>query len=108
MYAVKHMDETIRAVSRSGGIYTAVSDWVLDNCGVVYACVLTNDFEAAHVRIEDRAGRDLMRGSKYIQSKLGDTYKNVRIDLNGGRNVLFTGILCQTGQPGTVLERFPE
>lgn len=94
VYAVKHKDENIRAASRSGGIFTAISDLVLDG-GVVYGCVLTSDFQAVHIRAEDKVGRDLMRGSKYIQSKLGETYKNVRADLDSGRNVLFTGTSCQ-------------
>ena len=34
VYAVKHKDEEIRAASRSGGIFTALSDLVLDDGGV--------------------------------------------------------------------------
>lgn len=81
VYAVKHKEKTIRAASRSGGIFTALSDRVLENRGVVYGCVLTSEFQAVHVRAEDKATRDLMRGSKYIQSKIGDTYKNVKAEL---------------------------
>lgn len=36
-----------------------------------------------------------MRGSKYIQSKLGDTFKNVKADLDARRSVLFSGTSCQ-------------
>ena len=39
VYAVKHKDEATRAASRSGGIFTALSDQVLPNGGVVYGCV---------------------------------------------------------------------
>ena len=49
VYAVKHKDEEIRAASRSGGIFTALSDLVLDDGGTVYGCVLTDDFHAVHV-----------------------------------------------------------
>ena len=38
--AVKHINDEIRANSRSGGIFTALSDWVLDKSGVVYGCEL--------------------------------------------------------------------
>ena len=48
VYAVKHKDEATRAASRSGGIFTALSDLVLSNGGVVYGCVLTDDFDAVH------------------------------------------------------------
>lgn len=48
VYAVKHKDEATRAASRSGGIFTALSDQILSNGGVVYGCVLTDKFDAVH------------------------------------------------------------
>ena len=39
VYAVRHKDEATRVASRSGGIFTALSDQVLSNGGVVYGCV---------------------------------------------------------------------
>lgn len=75
VYAVKHKDEATRAASRSGGIFTALSDQVLSNGGVIYGCVLTDDFNAVHIRANSTEERNRMRGSKYIQSKLGDIFK---------------------------------
>ena len=95
VYAVKHKDEIIRADSRSGGIFTALSDLVLSDGGVIYGCILTDDFIAAHIRAERAEERNKMRGSKYIQSKLGDTFKKVREDLYARRKVLFSGTSCQ-------------
>lgn len=94
-YAVKHKDESVRWNSRSGGIFTALSDWIIENNGVVYGCVLTKDFQATHIRAENKADRDLMHGSKYIQSKLGDIFKSVKQDLNLQCVVLFSGTPCQ-------------
>lgn len=95
VYAVKHKDEVIREASRSGGIFTALSDQILYHGGVVYGCVLTDDFRAMHVRADNEENRNRMRGSKYIQSKLGDTFKNVKEDLDMKRSVLFSGTSCQ-------------
>lgn len=95
VYAVKHIDENIRAASRSGGIFTALSDLILADGGIVYGCALTEDFTAVHIRAENAAERNRMRGSKYIQSKLGDTFKNVQKDLEAGKSVLFSGTSCQ-------------
>lgn len=95
VYAVKHKDEAIRAASRSGGIFTALSDWALFNGGVVYGCVLTDDFNAVHIRADNAEERNRMRGSKYIQSKLGDTFKSVRADLDAQKSVIFSGTSCQ-------------
>lgn len=95
VFAVQHKDENVRAASRSGGIFTALSDYVLEWEGIVYGCVLTEDFEAVHVRANSKYVRDQMRGSKYIQSRMNDTYKNVKYDLEAGRKVLFSGTSCQ-------------
>ena len=94
-YAVRHKDEDIRAVSRSGGVFTAVSDHILKQCGIVYGCILTDDFNAIHIRAVNKQDRDRMRGSKYIQSRLNDTYNNIKCDLDSGRQVLFSGTSCQ-------------
>lgn len=95
VYAVKHKSEIIRAESRSGGIFTALSDYILGNGGVVYGCILTEDFMAVHVRADNVDIRNQMRGSKYIQSKLGNVYKNIKEDLINGKKVMFSGTSCQ-------------
>ena len=93
--AAKHRDLRIRKASRSGGIFTAISDVILSQGGAVYGCVMKDASHAVHVRAEDCEERDRMRGSKYIQSDLGDTFSLVRKDLEAGRQVLFTGTGCQ-------------
>lgn len=95
VYAVQHKNEDVRAESRSGGVFTAISDCVLEKGGVVYGCILDDHFNAVHTRAENVENRKLMRGSKYIQSKMGDTYKQVEKDLIDGRVVLFSGTPCQ-------------
>ena len=52
VYAVKHKNEATRAASRSGGIFTALSDQVLSIGGVIYGCVLTDDFNAVHIALK--------------------------------------------------------
>lgn len=95
VYAVKHINEIVRSNSRSGGIFTALSDLVLDADGVVYGCVLDEALKAIHVRTENKDMRDKMRGSKYVQSSLGDTFINVKKDLDEKKKVLFSGTSCQ-------------
>ena len=95
VYAIKHRDEDVRAASRSGGVFTALSDLILEKGGVAYGCALTENFTAVHIRAENVIARNKMRGSKYIQSKLGNTFNNVQKDLNSGKHVLFSGTSCQ-------------
>lgn len=105
VYAVKHRNEEVRRNSQSGGMFTALSDEVLRCGGVVYGCVMSAEFQAMHIRAEDKETRDHMRGSKYIQSKLGDAFLQVRSDLEEGRKVLFSGTSCQVAGLRTFLQK---
>lgn len=105
VYAVWHKNGIVRAASRSGGIFTALSDKVLNEGGVVYGCVLTENLDIAHIRAEDATGRNRMRGSKYVQSRLGEAFKDVEVDLKAGRSVLFSGTSCQVAGLRKFLEK---
>lgn len=95
LYAVKNKNLSVRLESRSGGIFTALSDEVLSKGGVVYGCVLDENLRAIHVRTENKKERDLMRGSKYVQSDLGSTFAQAQKDVEEGRYVMFSGTSCQ-------------
>lgn len=94
VYAVKHKDDFVRAASRSGGIFTAISDQILKN-GVVYGCILDKKYEVYHIRATSSNERNKMRGSKYVQSDLGNSFRLIKNDLENGLHVLFTGTSCQ-------------
>ena len=96
VYAAIHNNRNIVSASQSGGAFTALSDVILDMGGVVYGCVLDRKFRAVHMRADNKAQRDLMRGSKYVQSDLGSTFSQIKADLAAGRTVLFSGTPCQT------------
>lgn len=95
VFAVKHKDLHTRMESRSGGIFTALSDKILKEDGAVYGCVLTDNFEAIHIRSVKHEDRNRMRGSKYIQSSMGDVFCEVLKDLKADKMVLFSGTSCQ-------------
>lgn len=95
VFAVKHKDNDIRMASRSGGIFTALSDEILNNNGVVYGCILNDKFEAIHVRADSKEMRNRMRGSKYVQSDMGDIFSAVKKDLKENKQVMFSGTSCQ-------------
>ena len=92
---VRHRSPEIVAKSRSGGVFTALSDAILADGGVVYGCRMESPEKAIHCRATTQAERDLFRGSKYIQSEMGDCFKQVRTDLGNGLPVLFSGTGCQ-------------
>ena len=94
-FVVQHRDKTVLAQSTSGGAYTAIAKWILDKDGVVFGVRLNDLFEAEHCYIERYDDLRLFRNSKYVQSKIGDTYKQVRDYLKEGRIVLYSGTPCQ-------------
>ncbi len=94
-YACKHTDIETRLESRSGGVFTAISDLILNQNGVVYGCALNENFEAVHQRAVTGQERDAFRKSKYVQSDMGNTYRDVQKDLSDGKAVLFSGTPCQ-------------
>ncbi len=95
VYAVKHTSTTVRMNSRSGGIFTALSDEILKRNGVIYGCIMKDQYTAEHIRAESPDDRDKMRGSKYIQSNMEGCFQQVKKDLLTGREVLFSGTSCQ-------------
>jgi coenzyme F420-reducing hydrogenase beta subunit len=95
VYAVKHRDEDARLLSTSGGMFTALSDHIIESGGVVYGAAFDKEHTVRHGRAETKEQRDKMRGSKYVQSDIGDVFLQVRKDLSEGKPVLFTGTPCQ-------------
>ena len=91
----KHRNEDIYLTSQSGGAFTAISDLVLKEHGVVYGAVLDSNLELSHIRASSAKERDKMKGSKYVPSTIGDMYSLVECDLNNGHKVLFSGTPCQ-------------
>lgn len=84
-----------RKESSSGGAFSVFARWILQEGGVVFGATLDKNFKVLHVSIEKVEELCLLRGSKYVQSNVGDSYKKVRTYINNGRKVLFTGTGCQ-------------
>ena len=95
VYAAKHKDLDVRMASQSGGMFTAISDYVLSQNGVVYGAGYGKNFTVCHKRAETKVARDEFRGSKYVQSDVGNMFKKVKEDLDNNKFVLFSGTPCQ-------------
>lgn len=102
---VKHINTEVRQISTSGGVFTALSDAVLTGGGVVYGAVLDAQWRAMHSRAETQDQRNAMRGSKYMQSYLGETFLQLRKDVLEEKTVLFTGTPCQCAAISNFLKK---
>lgn len=94
-YAARHIDKNVILNSRSGGIFTSLTDYILDNNGIVYGAITGYSLDVRHERADNRNTRDKMRGSKYAQSDISSIYSNLIEDLGNNHLVLFSGTPCQ-------------
>lgn len=94
-YAAINKEEPIRLKSSSGGIFSALATCVLGQGGVVFGAAFDGDFNVVHKYIESVEELDCLRGSKYVQSKIGDSYRQAEGFLRTGRLVFFSGTPCQ-------------
>lgn len=78
VYAAKHKKEDIRMSSTSGGAFTAISDFVLKNEGVIFGVAFDENMNVIHKDANTSNERDMFKGSKYVQSDLNDVYKEIR------------------------------
>jgi len=95
-YAVMNTNENIRLKSSSGGMFTLLAEQVLSDGGYVFGAVMSKDCKAVHhVGVNVIDDLEKLRGSKYLQSIIGDVYMQVKELLAQGRGVLFSGTPCQ-------------
>ena len=94
-YAVYIKSDKIRKESTSGGIFTAIAEKIIDMNGVIFGAKFNDNFEVVHSYIEKKEDLNQFRGSKYVQSKILDTYRKAKEFLEQDRYVLYTGTPCQ-------------
>lgn len=96
VYAVAHKDNDILMTSSSGGVFTAISDYVLDKGGAIYGAGFDENFNVLHKKAQNKEERDELKGSKYVQSDLGTIFLDLKKELLNDRYVMFIGTPCQT------------
>lgn len=90
-----HKDDHVRKQSSSGGVFTAIAEHIISNNGVVFGACFDDNFKVVHGYAETFEELKKMRGSKYVQSEIGNTYREIEASLAQKRLVLFTGTPCQ-------------
>lgn len=91
----RNKDSEILKSSTSGGIVTSFCSEIINRNGIVFGCVFNNEFNVIHTSAETLQELSAFRGSKYVQSHLGDTFLKIKTQLENNREVLFIGTPCQ-------------
>lgn len=81
--------------STSGGAFSAFAGEILKHSGVVYGVGFNSELKVIHKRITNIESLSELRGSKYVQSEIGNTFQQAKTDLEAGSLVLFSGTPCQ-------------
>lgn len=75
VFAAKNPNDEIRYESSSGGIFTLLAEQKIDAGGVVFGVKWNEHFDAVHAYTGTKEGLAAFRGSKYVQSQVGETFK---------------------------------
>ena len=94
-YIAINPNDEIRLKSSSGGIFTLLAEAIIRDGGVVFGARFDENWDVIHAWTDTIEGLAPFRGSKYVQSRIGDTYREAKGFLNKGRKVLFSGTPCQ-------------
>lgn len=96
VHAAKAKDDSFRLGSSSGGIFSLLATNVISNGGLVFGAAFdASDWHVCHCSAENEEQLAGLRGSKYVQSDIGNAYSSIAQALKIGREVMFTGTPCQ-------------
>ena len=95
-YAAINKDAKEYLESSSGGAAAVLSKYIIENGGIVYGCTGAMGYDISHIRVDNVKDLWKLRGSKYVESRIGDVYDPIKKDLQNGKTVLFIGTPCQT------------
>ena len=96
-YACMNNNTSNRLAGSSGGVFILLAEYVIKKSGVVFGAAYDDNLNVKHICISDIEDIPLLMGSKYVQSRIDDTYKKAKEYLDTGRLVLFSGTPCQIG-----------
>lgn len=94
-YAAYSLNEDIRKISSSGGIFSELARDVISAGGLVYGAGFSKEFKVEHKSACSEKELECLRGSKYVQSEMGSTYREIKEQLEQEKLVYFSGTPCQ-------------
>lgn len=106
-FAAYAKDDAVRAGSSSGGVFYYLANYVFSIGGVVFGAAFSEDLTVHHVCAKNAQELKPLMRSKYVQSRVEDSYAQVCSYLTQGIPVLFTGTPCQIDGLKTYLRQKP-
>ena len=85
----------VRWDSTSGGVFSALAEYMYDQGGYVSGAVYNKDFSVRNFISNNEEDIESLRSSKYLQSNAKGLYREIRTLLKKGEKVLACGTPCQ-------------
>lgn len=96
IFGCQNKNEAVRKISTSGGAFGALAAEIIKRGGFVWAAGFDENMTVCHKKAENTEELTKMYGSKYVQSNLRDTFKEIKYALSHtDLPVLFVGTPCQ-------------
>lgn len=95
IFALYNKDEKILRTSSSGGVFAVLTKYFLSKNGIIYGAEFNEHLIVIHRGETTPEGALRFRGSKYVQSNICGIYEEIKIMLQNGKIVLFSGTPCQ-------------
>lgn len=88
-------DENVLFNSSSGGAFPLLAAEAFKRGGVVAGAAWTDNLSVEHIIVDNEKDLHKLQKSKYLQSYLGDIFREIKKKLEQDIFVLFTGCPCQ-------------
>jgi coenzyme F420-reducing hydrogenase beta subunit len=95
VYAAVINDRETLGQSSSGGVFSALANAVLQRGGAVFGAAWGEEFSLSHIAVRSAEELKRLRGSKYVQSSVGTTFREAKALLDAGEYVCYSGTPCQ-------------
>jgi len=95
VYAAWSLDDDIRKQSSSGGIAYEIYKYIVSNGGLAVGTKFNENMILEHTIANNLEEIQSFKGSKYVQSSIGDIYNKIKQNLKLNKKVVFVGTPCQ-------------
>ena len=93
-YCAYLLDNEKRMQSTSGGVFSGLAEKIILDGGIVFGAAYDTDLNVSQIAVDNLNDLQKLKGSKYVESYTGDSFKQVKLFLDKGRSVLYSGTPC--------------
>lgn len=104
-FACSAKDKNFARQSSSGGVFAILANMYVKEQAVIYGAAFDDNLNVCHIRADKKDELKSLYTSKYVQSDMGNTFRQVKGDLDNGKKVLFAGTPCQVAGLKSYLQK---